>query len=69
MSKGQAHREFIADEISCSSSWDECVRLLIGPRMPDESKERQRRQAMELAAAALRAAGDHTLAANLLDET
>jgi hypothetical protein len=68
MSKGKASRVFIADEISCAASWDEFVRLVIGPRLAGEPKERQHLQSLALAAAALRAAGEHTLAANLLDE-
>ena len=49
-------------------SWDVCVSRLIGPRMPGEPKDDKQRQALQLAAAALRYAGEHVLAANLLDE-
>lgn len=55
-------------ETSDAASWDECVRLLMGPLMLGEPEEPRRRQALELAAAALRFAGEDVLAANLLDD-
>lgn len=44
-----------------AEAWDSCVATLLGPRMPSEEKERRRRDALELAAAALRAAGERGL--------
>lgn len=50
-----------------AASWDLCVKRLLGPRLVGEPSERHRRQALELAAAALRFAGEAALAANLLE--
>lgn len=50
-----------------AESWDQCVQLLLGPRLIGEGKEIRERMALELAAAALRFAGEHVMAANLLD--
>lgn len=54
--------------VSGAESWDEAVRLLLGPKMLSDPEERRQRQALELAAAALRAAGEDVLAANLLED-
>lgn len=48
-------------------SWDYVVSELLGPRLASDDPEDRKRQALELAAAALRAAGENTLAANLLE--
>lgn len=50
------------------AGWDSCVHMLLGPLLIGESEQARQRQALELAAAALRAAGEHVLAENLLDE-
>ena len=56
--------------MSCPvADWDACVERLLGPRLAGEAKEGRERLALELAAAALRFAGEGVLAANLLDET
>lgn len=66
MTKGQAFRAPTAVQKTGPASWDECVRLLMGPRLVGEPEEQRQRQALELAAAALRFAGQPTLAASLL---
>ncbi|MBR8433839.1 hypothetical protein KDW37_24085 [Burkholderia cenocepacia] len=43
--------------------WDRAVDLVLGKRMPGESPERRRADALALAAAALRAAGEKQEAA------
>jgi len=48
-------------------SWDHAVVELLGPRLAGESEDKRKGQALELAAAALRFAGEHMLAANLLE--
>jgi hypothetical protein len=47
--------------------WDHAVSVLLGPRLAGDDPDKRKGQALELAAAALRAAGENTLAANLLD--
>lgn len=49
-----------------AAQWDDLVRQLLGPTMPSDSPERQRRHALQIAAAALRAAGDRELAKSIL---
>lgn len=46
-------------------SWAECVARLLGPRFKPADRENLRQQALHLAAAALRAAGQLDLAANV----
>lgn len=58
MAKKQAH----ADELHTAELWDDCVAMLLGGRHPFEEREKRQGQALQLAAAALRAAGAHTMA-------
>lgn len=46
-------------------SWGECVARLLGPRFKPDDRENQRQQALHLAAAALRAAGQPDMAAKV----
>lgn len=46
-------------------SWDDCVSQLLGPKLLRDDPEVRRRNALELAAAALRAAGKHDLVSQL----
>jgi hypothetical protein len=55
-----------AKPITVGQSWDDCVQYLLGPKLEESAADRER-NALELAAAALRAAGEHVLAENLLD--
>ncbi|MHA6830445.1 hypothetical protein [Ralstonia pseudosolanacearum] len=65
MSKGQAYR-FDADKpMTVHESWDSVVRHLLGPRFTGDPADKRRRNALQLAAAALRAAGDHALASQI----
>ncbi|MFV8668120.1 hypothetical protein ACNRC9_03730 [Ralstonia pseudosolanacearum] len=57
MSKGQAYR-FDADKpLNESESWDAAVRHLLGPHFDSDAADKRRREALQLAAASLRAAG------------
>lgn len=47
-------------------SWTHAVSLLLGPRLISDPKERRQRQALEIAAAALRLAGRADLAVLVL---
>ena len=58
----------IKPALTDAEAWDMCLAKLLGPRLLGEPEERRQRQALELAAAALRFAGEHTMAANLLNE-
>lgn len=44
------------------ASWGECVSMLLGPLLPSDDPLRRKRDALQLAAAALRAAGAADLA-------
>lgn len=60
--KGQAHR-FDGDKpLTESESWDSVARHLLGPRFVGDAADKRRRNALQLAAAALRAAGAGDLA-------
>ncbi|ELT3988956.1 TPA: hypothetical protein L5C62_005391 [Pseudomonas aeruginosa] len=48
-----------------AAQWDELVQMLLGPKLLSDSPERRRRHALAIAAAALRAAGQKELAANV----
>ncbi|MGN7100194.1 hypothetical protein ACTHR6_01180 [Ralstonia holmesii] len=62
MSKGHAYR-FDADKpLTEPQSWDSVVRHLLGPRFVGDPADKRRCNAIQLAAAALRAAGDDALA-------
>lgn len=52
---------------STAESWDAAVNYMLGPVQTGDASERRQREALELAAAALRAAGEHVMAENLLD--
>lgn len=52
---------------STAESWDEAVNYMLGPELVGDAPDRRQKTALELAAAALRAAGEHVMAANLLD--
>ncbi|MGA4421484.1 hypothetical protein ACI2UY_15130 [Ralstonia nicotianae] len=65
MSKGKAYR-FDADKpLTDSQSWDSVVRYLLGPRFTGDAADKRRRNALQLAAASLRAAGENALARQL----
>lgn len=49
-----------------TAQWDDLVRQLLGPRMPDDPVSRRRYHALQIAAAALRLAGEPSLAAQVL---
>ena len=51
------------------NDWDGVVAYLLGPRVIGGDRALQQRLALELAAAALRAAGEYVMAENLLDES
>ena len=55
------------DDQPTETDWDRCVEYLLGPRMINETPAQRQRLALELAAAALRAAGEHPMAENLLN--
>jgi hypothetical protein len=50
-----------------ADTWAEYVRLGLGPRLVGEGADRQRVQALHLAAAALDAAGEKTLATEVCE--
>ncbi|MGJ7514439.1 hypothetical protein ACSFE6_08885 [Pseudomonas baetica] len=54
----------VTDAEDCAL-WDECVDSLLGPRLVGHDQEKRRRNALYLAAAALRAAGDSEMAAQV----
>lgn len=48
-----------------AAQWDDLVQQLLGPTMPSDRPERQRRHALQIAAAALRATGERELVAQV----
>jgi hypothetical protein len=64
--KGMVGRRVEVSELTEEESWDHCVAYLIGPKLVGVDPGIRKRNAMELAAAALRAAGEHDLATELL---
>ncbi len=63
--KGQAYR-FDADKpLTESQSWDSVVRYLLGPRFAGDAADKRRRNALQLAAASLRAAGEKQMASQI----
>lgn len=52
---------------STAASWDEAVNYMLGPVLVGDAPDRRQKSALELAAAALRAAGEHVMAENLLN--
>ncbi len=65
--KGMVGRRVDVSELNDAESWDHCVAYLIGPKLVGVDPGIRKRNALELAAAALRAAGEHDLARKLLD--
>ncbi len=64
--KGMVGRRVDVSELNDTESWDYCVDYLIGPKLVGVDPGIRKRNALELAAAALRAAGEHDLATELL---
>lgn len=50
-------RKAHADELHTAELWDDCVAMLLGGRHPFEDRAKRQGQAIQMAAAALRAAG------------
>lgn len=49
-----------------TAQWDDLVQKLLGPRFLSDPPDRHRRHALQIAAAALRAAGERELADSLI---
>ncbi|MEX5449697.1 hypothetical protein [Stutzerimonas stutzeri] len=64
--KGMVGRRVDVSELTEEESWDHCVAYLIGPKLVGVDPAIRHRNALELGAAALRAAGEHDLATELL---
>ncbi|CAJ0682345.1 hypothetical protein [Ralstonia mannitolilytica] len=61
--KGQAYRAPNEPALMTESDgWDAAVSHLLGPRLAGDSADRRRRDALQLAAASLRAAGETQMA-------
>lgn len=56
--KRQAFRYESAGQMTEAETWDACVAQLIGPVVTQADREQRRSNALALASAALRAAGD-----------
>lgn len=52
----------VTRNINAGDPFDRAVELILGPRMPGDDPERRRSEALALAAAAMRAAGESVLA-------
>lgn len=64
--KGQAYRAPTAVLMTDAELWDTAVAGLLGPVVTQRDREQRRTNALALAAAALRAAGEGQMAADLL---
>ncbi|EHP42304.1 hypothetical protein OR16_15284 [Cupriavidus basilensis OR16] len=62
MSKGDAYRMPTEAPWSDAETWDAAVARLLGPRLTSDPACKRRRDALALAAAALRTAGEKDLA-------
>ncbi|RMV68076.1 hypothetical protein [Pseudomonas coronafaciens] len=51
----------LADSLTSEAVWDQCVAMLLGPKSK-EHRDKRTSQALHMAAAALRAAGEPLLA-------
>ncbi|MFV8529451.1 hypothetical protein [Ralstonia pseudosolanacearum] len=58
MSKREAFRYDPAGLMTEAETWDACVAQLIGPAVTPADREQRRQNALQLAAAAMRAAGE-----------
>ncbi|MFJ2995482.1 hypothetical protein [Pandoraea sp. NPDC087047] len=63
MNKGQAYRAANAPPMPDAEMWDACVSSILGPVIAQADCEVRHRNALQLAAAALRAAGADDIAA------
>ncbi|MDN7805427.1 hypothetical protein [Burkholderia gladioli] len=54
-----AGRTIFSREETDGPDWDACVDRLLGPVVANDDRERRRADALALAAAAMRAAGEH----------
>lgn len=66
MSKANANRVELAP-MTEQETWDAAVAAILGPRLVSENPDERRANALQLAAAALRAAGEPGLATNVLE--
>ncbi|MHA6859545.1 hypothetical protein [Ralstonia pseudosolanacearum] len=67
--KRQAFRYESAGQMTEAETWDACVAQLIGPALTPADRDQRQRNAFQLAAAALRAAGADDLAAQAQQRT